>query len=98
MCSIELLNSRLELLELKVFGNSKINASSITSLPEKIRYIQLKVNGIENELTNLNSTYEMLLEIKPLLHRKQIYLNHAINSINEISMKRLEFTLNTLVE
>ena len=60
----------------------------LLSIPERLKALGNSLNGIENEIQNIVACRDLVSQLKPLLFKRQIQVNHVIHQLHEFNSRK----------
>ena len=97
--SVELLNNRLDFVEITVFGKATADPSELPHLRERLDALSVSARNLENEIPQISVCRELLLKLKPQLCKSKSSLALTIERLETaFAMRReLEDTVDMLL-
>ena len=97
--SVELLNNRLDFVEITVFGRATADPSELPHLRERLDALSVAARNLESEIPQISMSRELLLKLKPQICKSKSSLALTIERLETaFAMRReLEDTVDMLL-
>jgi hypothetical protein len=97
--SVELLNNRLDFVEISVFGKATADPSELPHLRERLDALSVAARNLESEIPQMSACRELLLKLKPQICKSKSSLAVTIERLETaVAMRReLEDTVDMLL-
>ena len=97
--AVELLNNRLDFVEITVFGKATADPSELPHLRERLDALSVAARNLESEIPQISACRELLLKLKPQICKSKSSLALTIERLETaFAMRReLEDTVDMLL-